>query len=332
MKWPYSYVIYGLRLASNQSIPRLDPIESTPNTPQDISVNFDADDTQFTQDVAEETPWYVSDICDENGIPALKIWKRNNSGGYRIHYSHGLTFYLNASLTDISIRYAAPMERPMEQNDVADFLLGPVLGVVLRLRGVICLHASAVAFKGKAIAFVGAPGAGKSTTAALFARKGHSILSDDIASLVERGPSFCVLPAFPYLNLWPETVSMLTGEDKPVSESPAVDKLRVPLESSGSRLECEALPLAAIYILSNRSGDSHAPFIEALPPQDALMSLVANTYGNTILDTTMRAQEFRVLGQIAESLPIRNLFARSGTAQLGRLYDLVCEDLARYLK
>lgn len=328
MKWPFSYVIYGLRLASNQPIPRLNPIESTPDAPHDVSVNFDADDTQSTQDVAEETPWYVSEICDENGNPALKIWKRNNSGGYRIHYSHGLTFDLNASLTDISVRCAAPME----VSDVADFLLGPVLGVVLRLRGVMCLHASAVAFKGKAIAFVGVPGAGKSTTAALFARNGHSILSDDIASLVERGRSFYVLPAFPYLNLWPEAVYMLTGEDKPVSESLAVDKLRVPLGSSGSRLEREALPLAAIYILADRSGDSRAPFIEALPPHAALMNLVANTYGNTILDTTMRAQEFRVLGQIAESLPIRNLFARDGSAQLGRLYDLVCEDLARNLR
>lgn len=328
MKWLYSYAIYGLRLASNQPIPRLNPIESIPDAPQDVSVHFDADDAQSTQDAAEETLWYMSDFSDEKGNPALKIWKRNNTGGYRIHYSHGLTFHLNASLTDISIRCAAPMEK----DDVVDFLLGPVLGVVLRLRGVICLHASAVAFEGKAIAFMGVPGAGKSTTAALFARRGHAVLSDDIAALLERDRSFCVLPAFPYLNLWPEMVQLLTGEGKPVTETPAVDKFRVPLESSDSRFKREALPLAAIYILANRSADSHAPFIEILPPQAALMNLVANTYGNTILDSTMRAQEFRVLGQIAESLPIRSLVAREDTAQLARLYDLVCEDLARNLK
>jgi len=325
VKWPYSYVIYGLRLASNQSIPRLNPVESTPNAPQDVSVNFDADNPQSTQDDAEETLWYVSELCDENGNPALKIWKRNNTGEYRIDYSHGLTFHLNASLTDISICCAAPMEK----DDVVDFLLGPVLGVVLRLRGVVCLHASAVAFEGKAIAFMGVPGAGKSTTAALFARRGHAVLSDDIAALVERDRSFCVLPAFPYLNLWPEMMQMLTGARGPVSESPAVDKLRVPLESSDPKFQREALPLAAIYVLAERSADSRAPFIEILPPQAALMTLVANTYGNTILDSTMRAHEFRVLGQIAESLPIRSLVARDGAAQLARLYDLVCEDRAR---
>ncbi|MGB6821810.1 MAG: hypothetical protein WBE21_07005, partial [Candidatus Acidiferrales bacterium] len=55
---------------------------------------------------------------------------------------------------------------------------------------------------------------------------------------------------------------------------------------------------------------------EVLPPQTALMNLVANTYGNTILDSTLRAQEFRVQGQIAKSLPIRNLVARDSAAQL----------------
>lgn len=190
MKWPYSYVIYGLRLASNQPVPRLNPGESTRDAPHDVFVNFDADEVQSAQDPAEETLWYVSGFSDETGNPALKIWKRTNSGGYRIHYSHGLTFYLNASITEISMGCAAPMDKPMEQNDVADFLLGPVLGVVLRLRGVTCLHASAVALGGKAIAFMGVPGAGKSTTAALFARNGHSILADDITALAERERSF----------------------------------------------------------------------------------------------------------------------------------------------
>lgn len=289
-------------------------------------MNFDADEVQSAQDAAEETLWYTTDITDENGNPALKIWKRNKSGEYRMRYSHGLTFHLNANLTDISICCAAPMEK----DDVADFLLGPVLGVVLRLRGVTCLHASAVSIGGKAIAFVGVAGAGKSTTAALFARKGHAVLTDDIAALVEQERSLSVYPAYPYLNLLPGTLAMLAGrEDSPLSESAATDKVRLPLDSDDSKFQRDALPLAAIYVLAGRSTESRAPFVDALPPPKALMSLVANTYGNTILDASMKAQEFRVLGQIAKSLPIRSLVARDGTAQLARLYDLVCEDLAR---
>ncbi|MHB8616008.1 MAG: hypothetical protein ACYC93_08050 [Candidatus Acidiferrales bacterium] len=275
---------------------------------------------------AEESLWYVSDIPDPSGNPALKIWKEKHSGEYRVRYSHGLTFYLNAAVTDIRVR----CDQPIPLDDIATFLLGPVFGIVLRLRGITCLHASAVALEDKAIAFMGVPAAGKSTTAALFAQKGHLVLTDDIAALVERDRSFCVLPAYPYVNLWPETLEMLAySESSSSSASTAVDKVRVPLDGKDSKFQREALPLAAIYVLAERSADSRAPFIEVLPPQAALMNLVANTYGNTILDSTMRAHEFRVLGQIAESLPIRSLVAREGAAQLARLYDLVCEDLAR---
>lgn len=120
--------------------------------------------------------------------------------------------------------------------------------------------------------------------------------------------------------------------DNPVAEWSAVDKVKMPLDGKDSKFQREALPLAAIYVLGERSADFRAPFIEVLAPQAALMNLVANTYGNTILDSTMRAQEFRVLARIVESLPIRSLVARDGAAQLARLYDLVCEDLAGSLK
>lgn len=329
----FSYLIYGLRITSNRSIPGLypvEPIEASQCGFADVSVRFDEDDVQLpTDNRAEESLWYVSDIPDASSNPALKIWKEKRTGEYRVRYSHGLTFYLDADVSDIRVR----CEQPIPLDDIATFLLGPVFGIVLRLRSVTCLHASAVAFEGRAIAFMGVPGAGKSTTAALFVQKEHSVLSDDIAALVERGGSLCVLPAYPCVNLWPEALEMLAQTERSArSVSAAVDKVRVPLDGNESRFQREALPLAAIYVLAERSADSHAPFIQVLPPQAALMNLVANTYGNTILDSTMRAQEFRVLGQIAESLPIRSLVTGDSGAQLGRLYDLICDDFAHSIK
>ncbi|MGH9727953.1 MAG: hypothetical protein ACRD4V_05110, partial [Candidatus Acidiferrales bacterium] len=230
----YFYSIYGLGVASNQPIPGLNLVQSTKDGPPDVSVQFEADELQPTDDSAGETIWYRSDILDQNGHPHLIIWKHEPSGEYRLRYSHGLTFHLNASLTVIRVRCAVPMEK----DDVADFLLGPVLGLMLRLRGVVCLHASVVAIRGKAIAFVGPPGAGKSTTAGLFARRGHSVLSDDIAALFKREHSYRVLPAYPYLNLWPEMAAVLTGRD-PVPQPSAADidktKLRVPLDGCDSK-------------------------------------------------------------------------------------------------
>jgi len=46
------------------------------------------------------------------------------------------------------------------------------------------------------VAFVGAEGAGKSTTAAAFALEGHGVLSDDVVALAENASEFVVLPAY----------------------------------------------------------------------------------------------------------------------------------------
>lgn len=277
----------------------------------------------------DETLWYTSDILDASGNPALHIWKRNPSGEYRMHYSHGLTFHINANLANIAVR----CDGPMSADDVAAFLLGPVMGVVLRLRGVTCLHASAISLRGKAIAFLGVAGAGKSTTAALFAHKGHAVLSDDIVAMFERESSFYVLPAYPYLNLWPWTIEMLSRPTDAMSPGPgatdAVDKLRMALGTEESKFQVQPLPLAAIYVLSEPLAESRTPRVEDFPRQTALMRLVANTYGNTILDAPMRADEFRVLSRLTKSVPIRHVIASHDASQLPRLYEVIYNDFAR---
>jgi dephospho-CoA kinase len=58
------------------------------------------------------------------------------------------------------------------------------------LRGVVCLHASAVAIGDEAIALLGPAGSGKSTTAAAFAERGYSVLAEDVVTLDDRGDHF----------------------------------------------------------------------------------------------------------------------------------------------
>ena len=96
-------------------------------------------------------------------------------------------------------------------EDLLTYLLGPVLGFLLHLRGVPCLHGSAVAVEEGAVAFLGPAGSGKSTTAALFARHGHGVFSDDIVPVHEKDEPFLVHPGYNYLRLWPESGRMLFG-------------------------------------------------------------------------------------------------------------------------
>jgi hypothetical protein len=60
------------------------------------------------------------------------------------------------------------------------YLTGTVLAVVLMLRGHPVLHASAVEVDGKAVAFVGASGMGKSTLATAFCGQGAALITDDV--------------------------------------------------------------------------------------------------------------------------------------------------------
>ena len=91
--------------------------------------------------------------------------------------------------------------------------MGPVIAFTLRLRGVTCLHASCVAVDDRAIALLGRPGAGKSTTAAAFAQLGYSVLSDDVVVLDDRNGQFRVQPGYPRVNLWPDSVHALFGSE-----------------------------------------------------------------------------------------------------------------------
>ncbi len=137
--------------------------------------------------------WYISPDAGRSDAPVLQVWKLEGGAYFRLRYCDGVEFVVDRRGTRVWARW--PDKATLE--DVTVYLLGPVLGFLLRLRGITCLHASAVAVDGQALAFMGPPGAGKSTTAAAFARRGYPVLTDDITALEEKGERFWVLPGGP---------------------------------------------------------------------------------------------------------------------------------------
>jgi hypothetical protein len=214
-------------------------------------------------------------------------------------------------------------------EDAATYLLGPVLGLLLRLRGVTCLHASAVTHAGRAMVFVGSEGAGKSTTAALMAQKGCAVVSDDVVALVEDDGSFYVHPAYPYLCLWPDSVTMVYGPDKKLpSFSPNWDKRLLSLAGNNLQFETRALPLAAIFVLGERVSAPDAPFLDKMTPREGLLALVANSYATNLLDKEMRATEFDFFGRMLAKVPIRRLLPREDPARVSELGDEILRSYA----
>lgn len=326
----FTYAVFGLSLHCNLPIPNLTTVNPEDEPPplessNDQTVAIHLNDSPHGNGAAPPGPEelsYDSPYKDEAGNPALRIWKLAGSRYLRLAYFDGTQFWLDREGAEVWATWPSNLTI----RDTATYLMGPVLGILLRLRGVTCLHASAVAFGDTAVAFVGSEGAGKSTTAAALARHGHAILSDDVVALAEHNGSFFVHPAYPYLCLWPESVESLYGSPDALPQFSAnYEKRFLSLGKKELRFAERALPLAAIYILGERRGDP-APLVEELPPQKAFVALVANTFATNTLDTGMRAKEFEILARLAPSVSIRALCAHQDASRLPELCALLDEE------
>ncbi|MDH3444334.1 MAG: serine/threonine protein kinase [Deltaproteobacteria bacterium] len=317
----FGHKIYGLRLCANHRVPGLD--YSPVAWPWDAQIFFGFMPPGLKEiENSDAALWYVSDYQDEHGSPSLKIWKESNGGYYRMRYSDGTDFLVDEQ----GARIWATWSDRSTLEDTTVCLLGPVLGFILSLRRILCLHASAIAVGGRAIAIVGSAGAGKSTTAAAFAQLGYPVLSDDIVALSKEQP-LLVQPGYPRVRLWPDVVKALYGSPDALPRlTPTWNKCYLDLAGEGSRFQQKPLPLGAVYILGERSHDPVAPFMSAVPLRSGLIALVANTYANKLLDDAMRAQEFAVLCQLMADVPVRQVTPHIDSSRLSQLCHTILED------
>jgi hypothetical protein len=319
-----THVVFGLTVHSNLPVPGLSHLGTSSET-ADVELHLGVSpNSQRGFQADSEDLTYTSSYTDETGNPALRIWKTADGGFLRLAYYDDIQFWLERE--GKSVWAVWPAASTLE--DTTSYLLGPVFGLLLRLRGVTCLHASAVSIENRCVAFVGAEGAGKSTTAAAFARDGRAVISDDVVALVESSEGFRVMPAYPHLCLWPDSVEMLYGSAEALPRfSTGWEKRRLAVGDQGTRFEERPLPLGAIYLLGERRPDP-APFVEGVGPQAGLLSLVADTFANKILDREMRAREFAVLGRLVTTVPIRRLHPHNDASQLRELCAVIREDFA----
>lgn len=228
---------------------------------------------------------------------------RRGVTGY--HFAYGdATEFLVSPAGDV-VQAFTPAGATAE--DTRTYFVGPVMGWVLRLRGLVCLHASTVVIGNHAVAFCGHPGAGKSTTAAAFAERGYPVLAEDIAALDDCGDSFFVRPGYPRVNLWPDSAAALRGSaDALPAITPNWGKRFLPLEQSQGGFQSVRAPLAAVYVIGERREQAE-PEIRSIESVEALIALASNTYTPYLLDEPMRAREFDVLTRLVRHVPIRSL-------------------------
>ena len=317
-----TYCAYALRLRCSRPIPGLLIVPATSRV--DVEVRLEAD--QSWPEVSQEGPRqlrYASAKRDERGEPFLAVWTLSGGALFHLQYRDGIDFVVDRDGTEIWGTWSDTLT----VEDASTYLLGPVLGLVLRLRGITCLHASAIDLGGQAIAVIGPPGSGKSTTAAIFATSGYRVLSDDVVALGDHGSAFLARPSYPRVGLWSDSVETLFGfPDALPQQTPTWTKCYLDLTKNGYKFQPSPLPLRAVYVLGERDPNASAPLVRTLPAREGLTQLIENSYLSYLLDRTMSVRDLDVLSRLVSNMPVRRLTPQADTAFLSRLRDVILDD------
>jgi hypothetical protein len=320
----YSCSVFGLGVSLNLPLTALSSLPPPPHV--DVKVVLSAMPPWLVPlNACKTETWYTSPYTDNAGEPDLKIWELSEGSFYHVVTAEGVEAVMDRSGSRLWVTWPDTLTL----DDMAAYLLSPLFGILLRLRGVTCLHGSAIAVDDHAIAFVGPEGAGKSTTAAAFAESGLPVLSDDIVAILDQKNSFTVQPAYPRVRLWPQSVELLYGApDALPLISPTWDKRYLDLNKNGCRFQEKPLPLACIYVLNERISDLSSPSFQALSARDGMMDLVANIYAVNLPGRIMRAREFEFIGRILDTIPLRQV-TPCALSPVPELCDAIIEDFKK---
>ena len=177
------------------------------------------------------------------------------------------------------------------------FILSEALGFVLWQRGLFLFHASSVEINGKAVIFMGTPGAGKSTTMAAFVRAGHRVLGDDLTAVgfnAEEKPF--VVPGFPQVKIWENTVNGL-GFDKKNLTAQYEGATKYAYQPAG-KYDFEPVPLAHYFVLT-RARNRQA--LERFSPTEAPFEFIKHfPLPSTLLKNDQLTRHFRQSLNIAQ--------------------------------
>jgi hypothetical protein len=321
-----SHVVYGLKVAVNQPLPGL--FVQSEATALDLGIRLKEEGPISTALNRAAKSFTIDSRRNDESQANLRTSTLPESEHVGLFYRDGARFAIECHGREVWADW--PENYTLE--DACTYLLGPVMGFVLRLRGTVCLHASAVAVDNRAIALVGQPGAGKSTTAAAFACCGFTVLSDDVVALADKETQFLVEPGYPRVNLWPDSVRQLFGSDDALPRiTPTWEKRYLPLGQDGYQFASSPLPLGGIYILDGRDETLTAPIIKEISGEQAFILLVANTYVNYLLDQDMRRTEFDVLSRVVSGIPVRRVRAPEEPSAIFGFCEAIADDARRVM-
>jgi len=269
----FSYLAYGLGIRSNLPLPDFHPAEAG----CDVAVRFERTGTKPSE--IDGQALYVRVTKKEAVIAA-----------------DDLGVFLVRDGREVTVMPAAGDGERASQLYVA----GTAMAIVLFQRGRLALHASAVAVGGKVVAFLGEPGAGKSSLAAALHARGHDLVADDVTAVDLTGGRPLVFPAFPQLKLMPAAAAAVGCDEARLSVLYSGEEKRAYRLSEG--FSQDPLPCRQLYLLTEGSETA----FELVRPQEAVLEFVRHSYPTRMLQPG-GASHFLQCARLARAVPVYRL-------------------------
>ena len=288
----HSYTICGFTVNSELCFPELKPIETSPD---------------------KSSPDIVIRI---RNFEKLDLPSTNTTSSFTLKSMIGKIFLSKGC--EIMIEPAEDIEDSISRN----LILGSVLACLLRQRGLLVFHGSAVKINKVAVAFLGHSGWGKSTLASAFHKQGYGMITDDVMAVNMATGLPIALPSFPKTKLC---------EDAAIAMEHDVEQLSKVHSSSHKYVKCISegfaetpLPLKRIYILA--VGEEHK--IEPINGRNALMELLKHSHGTNLLELSeLATSNFNQCQKLLEHISIYRLVRPRSLSQLTESIRLVEENI-----
>jgi hypothetical protein len=220
------------------------------------------------------------------------------------------------------VRYRAYSESSDEA--LVTYLLGQILSFALVARGSEPLHATTVLVDGRAVAFIGDCGTGKSTIAAAMLARGYPLLTDDLLSLTNGGARYMAHPGPGRIKLFPRVARALLGraDGAPMNARTVKRVLALPRELTSRR----PAPLGALYVLQAAPPRSTVQ-VKRLTRAEALIEIVRAAFNLICTDRARLERQFAFASALADAVPVRRLRVPRSLSAIPAVCDAVLRDL-----
>jgi hypothetical protein len=272
---------------------------------------------QLPELIAQEVP---ADVIVRWGKLANDRTCKSNGGDYFLGEVPELGTFLVKAGREIVIDPLSGVDEAVLRT----LILGPILCILLRQRGLLVLHASGFASNEGAVAFIGESGWGKSTLVEAFHACGYGVLTDDVMAIDIASDRPHVLPGYPQVKLWDSAAKAIghVPESLPLLHSQTQKRIHRLTHS----FHDISMPLQRIYVLDR--GDRHA--IMPLEAQAGFLELVRHSRAVSLLTSPEFQQtHFQQCVALAKSVPICRLQRQFSLAALPTLVKLIEADLNR---